>query len=258
MSLASFTLNANRLESWGHSQLSLTNTKLPLLSEALELKKLNGSLLDKALFEDLVSDIYSLIYEAVVPELIARAGEAENRERMRIDRMLMNSESNEQSGQATSAGDTPNQSNRIKTISRTEIRRRAEALAARPSPTTGRGKISTAVEVRIEREPSQRERSTVLEETAVGAFSPHSRHDTADDESDLSSVGNSEDLLTDPDLIPEELQHEEELDDEPGEPEGPPVMFPGLKAKEPKTEAASRNSTVSAESNDKMEGMMHD
>ena len=254
MPLASFTLNANRLESWGHSQLSLTNKKLPLLNEAMELKKLNGSLLDKVLFEDLMNDIYSLIYEAVVPELIARAGEAENRERMRIDRMLMNSENNEKSGQTTSAGDASNQSTRIKMISRTEIRRRAEALAARPSPTTSRGKVAMVPEVRIERESPRQERSRSPDEVIEDLNLHGSLHDSADDESELSSIDEN---FEEPDSGLEELDQDIEQDDEPDEPEGPVIMFPGLKDKAPKVESVERESTISAEAGDNMEEVRH-
>jgi hypothetical protein len=178
-----FTLNANRLETWAHSQLSLTDKKLPLLSEVFELKKLNGTLLDKGPFEELMNDIYACLYQSVVPGLVARAGEAQNREKMRIDRMLL--DSNTENTTPTPAGETTNAPSRAKTISKTEVRKRSEALLAKPAVTTGKSKVATTTEsnnhnVPVKTDINKRSVSKDVEEASI--------HDSADAESELSSL----------------------------------------------------------------------
>ena len=128
-----FTLNANRLEAWAHAAPAPMHPTLDQLREAVELKKLTGTLLRAALLDDFIGDAYARLYERVVPGLVAEAGAAENRERMRIDRMLMADDSEQPTRTSTPSEQAPAVSTRVKTIGRTEVRRRAEALVARPN-----------------------------------------------------------------------------------------------------------------------------
>ena len=227
-----FTLNANRLETWGHSQLSLAHPTLALLVEAVELKKLNGMLIDKTPFDDLVGDLYARVYEEVVPGLIAKAGEEENRERMRIQRMLMDSGTPQPE---SSTGENATHSGRTKTISRTEVRKRAEVLVARPGVQTGRGKTSGII---MESGPTSISRRQSELKPLPNTLAPQSDveneaslQESADDESELSEID------------------EEEEEPEDGEQQ---LLFPNLA---PQLDGASRESTISAEQGDKMEGV---
>ena len=144
---AVFAQNAARLEQWAHSRLALNHPTLDLLRETIELKKLNGNLMRATLIDDLIGDAYARIYEQVVPELVAKADEAENRERMRIDRMLMASDAGgpDQVIRSNTPSDQAPTTTRLKTIGRTEVRKRAEALVARPNagpPARGRPPMS--------------------------------------------------------------------------------------------------------------------
>lgn len=190
MTFEHFTLNAGRLEAWAHSQLSLTNTKLPLLQEVAELKKLSGTLLEKGPFEELMMDIYACLFESVVPELIARAGEAQNRERMRIDRMLMDTGTN-QSDQVSVAGANTAPS-RPKQISKTEVRRRSEALVTRAVVPIVKTKAVTARDASPDAASitkfSSRRPSNIRNATP----DPAVMYDSADAESELSSVADSD------------------------------------------------------------------
>ena len=245
-----YTRDANRLEAWGHSQLSLSHPTFGLLQETIELKKLSGSLIDKGPFDDLAADIYAKIYEQVVPELIARAGEAENRERMRIERMLMDAES-PQPGPAT--GESAPHAGRTKTVSRTEVRRRADVLVARPGFTTGRGKGAAAAAVtessspvRIRRQSELAPRSEAIAAASSDAEPTASLHDEADDESELSDI---EDEVEE-----QEPDEEDEGEAEELRPQLKP-MFPGLAVPAGPVNSESRDTTLSAEPQDAMEGV---
>ena len=196
MTFEYFTLNANRLETWAHSQLSLTNPTLSLLAEIWELKRLSGTLLEKGPFEELMMDIYACLFEKIVPELITRAGEAENREKMSIDRMLLDTDAN-QSAQA-SATETTAVSSRPKQISRTEVRRRSEALVAKPPVPSIKAKTVAARDTSPDMKPDVKtpvQQSRTFNDTAS---SPASMHDDADVESELSSIADSD--VEEPDI----------------------------------------------------------
>ena len=213
-----FTLNANRLEEWAHSQLALGHATLDLLREIIELKKLNANYVRSPLIDDLIGDTYAKIYAEVVPELVAKADEVENRERMRIDRMLMASDAggaDEATAATPPADQTPAAPTRLKSIGRTEVRKRAEALVARSNAAGALGRARPAVAItttgaglkggdakETEEPPGGRE---------VAESSPLSLHDSADDESELSDIDEEE---------------------EPKVEEEPQPLFPGLKTRE--------------------------
>ena len=215
-----FTQNAARLEEWAHSPEAKEHETLDHLREVIELKKLNGNLMRPTLLDDLIGDTYARIYEQVVPGLAARAAAAaaalENRDRMRIDQFLTASDAAdgaEQAARAGTPGDQAPTTSRLKTIGRTEVRRRAEALVAKPNagpPARGRPAASSTVST----EPKAGAAKGSSEPSAgkdVAESAPPSVHDSADDESELTDIDEEE----------EEPKVEEE--------EEPAPMFPGLR-----------------------------
>ena len=206
--------------------------------EAIELKKLNGTLIDKTPFDDLVGDLYAKVYEQVVPGLIAKAGEEENRERMRIQHMLMDSSTPQPE---SSTGENTAHPGRTKTISRTEVRRRAETLVARPGLQVGRGKGAGSL---LETGSAARGRCPSELKPLPSALGPQS---DAENEISMQDSADNESELT-------EIEEEEESDQEQGqEEEEQNLMFPNLV---PQNGPLSRESTVSAEKGDEMEGVV--
>ena len=159
------------------------------------------------LIDDLIGDTYARIYELVVPDLVAKAGEAENRERMRIDRMLMSSDLPQQDVQVT--GDQPTAPSRPKAIGRTEVRRRAEALVSRLAvssvPSRGRPPTSTNVSTSIANQVITNKHLATKDDTGpteVASSVPGSLHDSADDESELSDIEEEEQEPPEQELAP--------------------------------------------------------
>lgn len=221
-----FHTNTARLENWAHSSQPPSSPLLDLLREAVELKKLNGTLMKPGPIEDLVGDIYARLYETVVPDLVNRSNTEENRSRMRVDHLLMSSNSHYNENNISGAGSTPLllpadiemsglipvttivAKPRTKGINRKEIQRKAEALVVvKASPTTttnpalapgpssslqlsthGNTKLLTAVEIPIARGGGTA-REDIRETGREGSSVPGSLHDSADDESELSDVG---------------------------------------------------------------------
>ena len=236
ISWEAFSINADRLEHWAQSQSpfaqSATTFKLiELIRETIELRKTNANLVKSTLIDDLICDIYARLYETVVPELVAKSNDDENRDRMRVDHLLMNSNFQHTDiaflePHSLGPGE-PVVRVRSKGVGRREIGRRAEALIVKPpsllplskSKPTGSGPTSVPTEekttsVIIERGVDNREEGPKEMPSSV----PGSVHDSADDESELS------------DIVEEEEEEEEEEEDEgqeKAESEGN-VMFPGL------------------------------
>lgn len=159
--------------------------------------------------DDLIGDTYARIYEQIVPSLVAKADEAENRDRMRIDRMLMNSDT--PAPDATSA-DQPTVTTRPKAIGRTEVRRRAEALVSKlTAPATHwRGKAVVAAPSTSRDVPTISSKKSMLavhggSKDALSSV-PGSVHDgDADDESEseLSEIEADEDMESEREPEPE-------------------------------------------------------
>lgn len=203
-----FLLNADRLEAWAHT--APTSPILDLLRETIELKKLNSNLMKSGAIEDLIGDTYAHLYERVVPDLVAKSNTEENRVRMRVDHLLMDtshenpSPDDKPSNLITAAA--PKQP-RLKSISRREIQRKAEALvlakAVPPPPSSNLSsapanpKVLTTVEISgRERDPSGQSLKisailAIRENEDAGrdiSSAAGSVHDSADDESELSEV----------------------------------------------------------------------
>ena len=224
---STFLLNAERLETWAHSPIPTTLT-LEILREAVELKKLNANLMKPGLIEDLVGDTYAMLYATVVPDLVTKSNEEENRVRMRVDHLLTDPMAEKVPPDSklvdlTSSGAPPKQP-RAKSISRREIQRRAESLILTkpviPPPTAkpllSSPKILAAVEIPekigMSRQTSSGGALLAVAEREEGVKDigsiPGSLHDSADDESELSDV----------EYLMEDMEP------------APKVMFPGLVA----------------------------
>jgi hypothetical protein len=164
------------------------------------LKKLNGSLTRVGPFDDLIGDTYAYIYQIMVPALVIQSAEAENRERMRVDHLLMNvnEPSEPRSSPAPTDVDHGTARARPKTVGRQEIRRRAEALITRPAAPALAPKPKPATGVQG---PMNRFLAARDDAKDVASSVPGSVHDSAD-ESELSDI--------DEDLEGEEDQKEEE------------------------------------------------
>jgi len=226
-----FNTNADRLEHWAQSQSPVAQSAntlklVELIRETIELRKTNANLVKSTLIDDLICDTYARLYEIVVPELVAKSNDDENRDRMRVDHLLMSS--NVQYAETSlsenhSVGpDEPIVRARPKSVGRREIGRRAEALIAKPPPlpppskikSSGLGPTSQSLEgnamaVIIERVMENREN----EGKEVTSSVPGSVHDSADDESELS------------DIVEEEEAEDEERETAVSDRK---AMFPGL------------------------------
>lgn len=168
--------------------------------------------------EDLVGDIYALLYQTVVPDLVARSNTEENRSRMRVDHLLMNHIStniNIDGSVATPPPILPMDLDsvvglipvtlikpRAKGINRRDIQRKAEVLVAAKFPPTvsGPGPKSpgpgvTRILAAVAIPTAESQLLTVHEDPArkgrEGSSIPGSLHDSADDESELSDVGDA-------------------------------------------------------------------
>ena len=63
-----FTARAEKLEKWAHDP-DTTSLVLDILRDAIELKKLNNSLMKGSLIDDLIADTYASMYEVFVSQL---------------------------------------------------------------------------------------------------------------------------------------------------------------------------------------------
>lgn len=193
-----FMIHAARLESWCH----LPDTYSPLidiLRDVIELKKLNNSLMKTTLIDDLIADTYAMLYGTVVPELTAKATGEENRERMRVDNLLMNADTPADTPPPPASTPDPTAvKQRTKGVGRRELQRRAEAVIAKPSPANEVSRTPGMTETIISHHQQQQQQpqgiSIIKEEQAredlqgLGSSVPGSLHDSADDESELSEI----------------------------------------------------------------------
>ena len=192
-------MRSDRLESWTHAQ-SEPDSLIDILRDALELKKLNSNLMKPLILDDLIADIYALYFERHAPQLHQQANEEENKERMRVDHVLMSTDGasegpsvpNDLPGPTGEPTDAPVPKPRFKGVGRREVQRRAEALVNKPAPPpppkpapsdsaqTPARQLATGVFI---------PRSNLQDdEQAAGSSAPASVLDDADDESELSDV----------------------------------------------------------------------
>lgn len=211
-----FAANADRLEDW--AQLPETSSPLlDIIKETIDLRKTNLNLMKASIIEDLIGDTYALLYEQVMPELIAKSNDEENRVRMRVDHLLMASEP---SATATPPPDPiapvrpdemPAARPRFKGVTRREVQKRAEALVAKPAAVLAAAKAPKLSEQTDGNQSPLNPATLAIKDEAnkeVVSSAPGSVHDDADDESELS-----------------------ELEEFVDAPEKPVAMFPNLGGK---------------------------
>lgn len=207
--------NAARLETWMQSQTT-NPPSLDILREAIELQKLNNKLFKSNLFEDLIRDVYAHLYDSVIPELHAE----ENRVRMRVDNILMNPTPSVVETPPPDPANAQGEQHRSKAnrVTPREIVRKAEAIAALRVPTVPAKVLkplapapASAQEKASSSNPNLAVAIAADADKDPGSSVPGSVHDSADDESELSEVG------------------EAVVDDKPEEAaEGRPPLFPNL------------------------------
>ena len=117
----------------------MSNPTLDILRDAIELKKLNNSLMKSTLFDDLIADIYASLYEAVVPTLppAEKPADAEKkddkRDMMSVNSLIMDRENVAEAQPSQSEAPAPK--HRVKGVSRREILRKADAAVTKAVPT---------------------------------------------------------------------------------------------------------------------------
>ncbi|PGH06066.1 hypothetical protein AJ80_08234 [Polytolypa hystricis UAMH7299] len=188
---------------------------MDLLRDAVELKRLNSTLMKPAIFEDLIADTYAVMYQSNMSKLVEQATEEESRERMKVDHLLMASDRGESTpGPSNTApqGTTTGPKPRTKGVSKKELQRKVDAIvaksiASRPAVKPARlvddepqPPPSTMIEVAVpapsaamissEETKDEAKEITSKEEpvSVVQSSAPGSMHDSADDESELSEI----------------------------------------------------------------------
>ncbi|KAH8424106.1 putative transcriptional corepressor of histone genes (Hir3) [Aspergillus melleus] len=240
-----FVLNTARLE--GLQQLAPeSGSLLELLRDAVELKKLNNNLMKVSLLEDLIADLYSRLYEVNMPQVLEQANE-EHKEKMKVDHLLMGSDGAADTPTpptSAPASEAPAPRGRTKGIARRDIQKRAETIVNRKlAPRLPTSKAPAPVE---SSDPSSQNHHTeptsssitsapqqskdlaahapattaggTTEDPTSGQQSdiPHSVHDSADDESELSEMDDEKlsKLAIDRKLMFPNLQERGSLDPE--------------------------------------------
>ena len=194
-----FMLNADRLDEWAH-QPDFTSPLIDLIRDTIELKKLNLGLTKVSPIEELIRDIYATLYEKILPEIIAKSTDEENRLRMRVDHVLMGPEATltdtPPPDQLEIVGDVPTTRTRaVGIITKKELYKRAEALVARSNSANPATNVTKPAELEPAPEPEAGPSIGLSpppnpQEAAKDDASsvPGSVHDSADDESELSEV----------------------------------------------------------------------
>ncbi|CRG92583.1 Histone transcription regulator 3 homolog [Talaromyces islandicus] len=193
-----FVANSARLD--GLKDLATTSgPTLDLLREAVELKKLNNNLMKVTMLEDLTADIYARLYEESKHRFIEQVNE-ENRERMKVDHLLMNTDS--AADEPTPTTSAPQSEvpavprGRTKGIARRDIQKRADAIVSRHArPVAAKTTTAAADEekpppaaiARISAAINPQDSATDGASAAQSSV-PASLHDSADDESELSEI----------------------------------------------------------------------
>ncbi|OJJ44297.1 hypothetical protein ASPZODRAFT_153767 [Penicilliopsis zonata CBS 506.65] len=181
---------------------------LELLRDSVELKKLNNNLMKVTMLEDLIADLYSRIYEINMPQLVEQVNE-ENKEKMKVDHLLMTGEStaDAQTPPSAPASETPAAPRgRTKGIARRDIQKRAEtivnrkltprALTAKPTastegesaPVSGAATSAAAGTAATSTAHIGRNGTDCRSRSPPQSSAANSVHDSADDESELSEI----------------------------------------------------------------------
>ena len=192
-----FQAHSARLETHIHAEPNAPPL-VNILREAIELKKLNGTLLKPpTIFDDLIRDAYAHLFDSMVAGLVAADAVEERRIRMSVDNMLTN--------EVPAVVDTPPprdggeeapKKSGARYITPKEIVRKGEAIATRPAPT-----VPAKVLKPLAPAPAGEEAAKSLDNPTrlavvmnadnindAASSAPGSVHDSADDESELTEV----------------------------------------------------------------------
>ncbi|CAG7930323.1 unnamed protein product [Penicillium olsonii] len=117
---------------------------LELLREALELKKLNNNFMKITMFEDLIADLYARLYEINISHLEPLVPD-ENKEKMKVDHLLMGPDGPNDPATPVPASDTPAPRGRTKGIARRDIQKRADTIVnTKLAPRVPASKVAAA------------------------------------------------------------------------------------------------------------------
>jgi hypothetical protein len=238
-----FTIYANRMVYWIslHRENEMVFALNDLLIAVNELKtRVNSGLMKLALFDDLIADAYSLLYEKALPALRAQMDGEGNRERMSINH-LTTLDSGTEPPATLPPGILPHdpvafpRPRPTRAVVKRDIVRKADALLVKPTIPSGPALLPRP-NAEMPTQPPLPIREDLLRDnidSAAASSVPGSVHDSADDESELSEV--EESRMSKPPLFPgllggrdesameteeEEANVDEEGDDnEPGEDE---------------------------------------
>ena len=194
MSLEAFTVDAERVDAWAH----LKDTKHPLLDilrEAVELKRLNNSLMKASNFDDLVVDTYATIFREKAPQLIPPSSLEDKDTVMSVSNIILDPNMQLTTGappptdisieRSVTPGEPTSYRARGRGVTKREVQRRAEALVItvnkhwndklpREEPT----QAASLASIHTKDDDTRDEASSV----------PGSVHDSADNESELSDL----------------------------------------------------------------------
>ena len=194
MGLDAFTNDAERVDAWAH----LKDTKHPLLDilrEAVELRRLNNSLMKPASFEDLIVDVYATIFKEKAPELAPLPTTEDKDTIMSVHNIILDPNMQLTAGapppsdtameSAGTPGDYTSVRPRQRGVTKRELQRRAEALVITVNkhwndklPKEEPSKTTTTSNLTSKEDQARDGASSV----------PGSVHDSADDESELSDL----------------------------------------------------------------------
>ncbi|KAJ5103497.1 hypothetical protein N7532_004026 [Penicillium argentinense] len=173
----------------------LSDDSMPLLElvrDSLDLKKLNNTLLKVTMFEDLVADLYSRVYELNLPQLVEQANE-ENKEKMKVNHLLMSGDVTADVSAPTTpvpASDTPAPRGRTKGISRRDIQKRSDTLVnLKLGPRTAASKFTTATETEQTASTPREPNTTSLTELKSTPQDSGKLMSTAGDNANAQNVG---------------------------------------------------------------------
>ncbi|EFR05056.1 hypothetical protein MGYG_08064 [Nannizzia gypsea CBS 118893] len=159
VSLDEFTLYSGRLDTWCQNPAKEDIPTIELLRDAVELKKLNGTVIKSGMFDDLVADIYAQLYEKTLPQFVEQVAGEENRERMKVDHLLMTGESADGAETPpTTTSAQPATRPRAKGVTRKEVQKKADAIAAkapRPAPKPAKAAEDEAKQAQAERQAAE-------------------------------------------------------------------------------------------------------
>ncbi|EGE09060.1 hypothetical protein TEQG_08128 [Trichophyton equinum CBS 127.97] len=223
VSLDDFTLYSSRLDAWCQTPAKEEIPTIELLRDAVELKKLNGTVIKSGMFDDLVADIYAQLYEKTLPQFVEQVAGEENRERMKVDHLLMAGDSGDgaETPPATTSAQAPAPRPRAKGVTRKEVQKKADAIAAkapRPAPKPAKAAEDEAKQAQAERQTAEEQTDNgPATEAALDENKEKDKEDTNADDKDEKDDVEKEDENNEEEKEEENNEEEEEKEEEDNE-----------------------------------------